>query len=262
MQYKTILFEVKDKVTRIQLNRPEAMNSINLDMAKELLQAVLYCSEEPTIRAVLITGTGDVFCAGGDVKAFASKGKNLPNYTREVITYLHAAVSGLVRINAPVIVAVNGTTAGAGIGLVGAGDIVMAAESARFVIAYTKIGLTPDAGTSYFLPRLVGLRRALELTLTNRELSAREALDIGLVNHVVPDAELPSAAEALTSKLAAGATRAIGMSKRLLHYSWNETLETQMEQESQSIADIVRTLDAQEAIKAFVEKREPKFTGR
>jgi len=141
-------------------------------------------------------------------------------------------------------------------------DIVVAAESARFNVAYTRVGLTPDGSLSYFLPRFIGLRRAMELTLTNRILSAKEALDWGLVTGVVPEGELCSHAKATAMQLAAGAPKALGAAKHLLREGWNETLETQMEQESQAIANIARTSDTQEAIRAFLEKRSVKFKGQ
>jgi 2-(1,2-epoxy-1,2-dihydrophenyl)acetyl-CoA isomerase len=140
-------------------------------------------------------------------------------------------------------------------------DIVLAAESARFNVAYTRVGLTPDGSLSYFLPRFIGLKRALELTLTNRILSAQEALEWGVVTRVVPEAELLSQAESIAIQLAAGAPKALGSAKRLMHQGWNETLETQMENESQTIAEMARTSDTHEAIKAFLEKRTPKFKG-
>lgn len=262
MEFKTLLFEVHDNVARITLNRPDAANSINIDMAKDLMLAILRCDEDPNIRAVVITGSGNTFSAGGDLKSFAAQGETLPYHLKEITTYLHAAVSRMIRMDPPVIAAVNGTAAGAGMSLACACDIVIAAESARFTMAYTRIGLTPDGSSSYFLPRLVGLKRALELTLTNRMLSAREALEWGIVTQVVPDAELMERVNALASQLAAGPTKALGAAKRLLHSGWAETLETQMELESRAIADMARTADAREGISAFLEKRMAKFKGR
>lgn len=168
----------------------------------------------------------------------------------------HAAVSRLTRMDPPVIAAVNGTAAGAGMSLACACDLVLAAESARFTMAYTKVGLTPDGSSTYFLSRLVGLRRALELALTNRVLSAQEAFDWGIVSRVVADGELMAQADALAADLASGAA-ALGASKRLLYGGWTETLETQLEHESQTISDISRTKDGKEGIATFLEKRAP-----
>jgi 2-(1,2-epoxy-1,2-dihydrophenyl)acetyl-CoA isomerase len=196
------------------------------------------------------------------LKSFAAQGDHLPYHLKEVTTYLHAAMSRFARMDAPVIAAVNGTAAGAGMSLVCACDLVLAAESARFTMAYTRAGLSPDGSSTYFLPRLVGLRRALELALTNRLLSAREAQEWGIVTRVVPDANLVTETESLASQLASGATMALGTAKRLLQSGWTETLETQMEHEAQSIAAIGHTADAREGITAFLEKRVPQFQRR
>jgi 2-(1,2-epoxy-1,2-dihydrophenyl)acetyl-CoA isomerase len=176
--------------------------------------------------------------------------------------YLHAAISRFARMRAPLVAAVNGTAAGAGFSLVCAADLVVAAESARFTMAYTRAGLTPDGSSTYFLPRLVGTRRALELMLTNRTLSAAEALEWGLVNRVVPDAELEEQATSLARSLAAGPTAAFGSVKRLVENSTRDSLESQMEHEARAIADAARSPDAREGIDAFFAKRAAKFSGR
>jgi len=262
MEYATILFDVVDNIAHITLNRLDAANSINLEMASDLMQASIYCGEDPEVRAVVITGAGRLFCSGGDLKEFAAQGEHLPYHMMEEVTYLNAAISRLTRMDPPVVAAVNGGAAGAGMSLVCACDIVVAAETSRFTMAYTQAGLTPDGSSTYFLSRIVGLKRALELTLTNRVLSAQEALDWGIVTRVVPDAELLERADAIATQLATGPTKALGASKRLLHNGWTETLETQMEHEGQTITDIARTADAGEGILAFLEKRSAKFTGQ
>ena len=261
MEYTTILFDVRNGVARITLNRPQVANSLNLNMARDLMYAALHCREDSTIRAVVITGMKSTFCAGGDLKDFISQGEQLPYYLQEMTTHFHAALSRLTRMNQPVVAAVNGVAAGAGMSLACACDFVLAAESARFTMAYAQAGVTPDGASTYFLPRIVGFKRALELTLTNRILSAQEAFDWGIVTRVVPDTELLVQADALAGQFAAGATKALGASKRLLHSGWTGTLETQMEQESLTIAEMARTSDAHEGITAFVEKRIPKFKG-
>lgn len=262
MQFSTILFEVNNNVARITMNRPEAANALNAEMAKDLMHASLRCSEDPAIRAVILTGAGRLFSGGGDLKSFAAQGDNMPYHLKEVTTYLHAAVSRFTRMDAPVIAAVNGTAGGAGMSLCCFCDLVLAAESAKFTMAYTRVGLTPDGSSTYFLPRLVGLKRALELTLTNRVLTAQEAMEWGIVTKVVPDANLQAEADALAAQLATAATGALGAAKRLLHSGWSETLETQMELESQGIAVRAHTADGREGIAAFLEKRAAKFTGK
>jgi 2-(1,2-epoxy-1,2-dihydrophenyl)acetyl-CoA isomerase len=262
MQYTTLLFEIRDGVAHITLNRPDASNAVDMEMGRELMDAALHCDEDPAIRAVVISGAGSVFCVGGDLKNFATQREHLPYHLKELTTYLHAAISRLARMDAPVVAAVNGVAAGAGFSLAMSCDLILAAESARFTMAYSKAGLTPDGSSTYFLPRLVGFRRAMELTLTSRVLSAQEASEWGIVNRVVPDKDLSTEAAELASQLAAGPTKALGTSKRLLHISWTETLETQMEHEARSIADTARTADAREGIAAFTEKRTASFEGR
>lgn len=260
-EYETILFDVDKNVARITLNRPEGANALNLQMAFELFQTTLRCDQDPQVRAVLINAVGKVFFAGGDLKEFSGR-EDLPAHLKEVAFYLHAAVSRLNRMDAPVIVAVTGSAGGAGMSLVCASDIVYAAESARFVMAYTAAGLTPDGSSTYFLPRIVGLRRATELILTNRRLSAQEALEWGIVTRVFPDDQCLDEAAALAAQLAAGPTKAFGAAKRLLHTSMTESLETQMEYETQGIVNISSTSDAREGITAFLEKRKPVFKGK
>jgi len=262
MSYETIDLAVRDGVAHLTLNRPQAANSITVELARDLMYATLRCDEDAAVRAVLLSGAGAMFCGGGDLKTFAGKGADLPHYLKEVTTYLHAAVSRLTRMDAPVIAAVHGSAAGAGLSLACAADLVLAADGAKFTMAYTRAGLTPDGSSTYFLSRIVGLRRALELTLTNRVLSAAEAMQLGIVTRVVPAERLLDEARALAAQLAAGPTQAFGASKRLLHAGWSGTLETQMELETRAIADVARGADAHEGIAAFVAKRPAKFTGR
>lgn len=257
---KSVLFEVRENVGYVTLNRPLSGNALDLPTAQELSNAALQCSGNRSLRAVVLRGAGNAFCVGGDIKAFVAQ-KDLDGYLREITAYLHLAVSRFVRLDAPVIAAVQGAAAGGGFGLAISSDLVVAAESATFLMAYTRIGMGPDCGTSYFLPRLVGLKRALELTLTNRVLSAREACEWGLVTEVVPAERLEARAEELARALAQGPTRTFGAAKRLLHDGWNESLETQMEWESQAIAKAGGTADGKEGVRAFVEKRKAKFSG-
>jgi 2-(1,2-epoxy-1,2-dihydrophenyl)acetyl-CoA isomerase len=231
-------------------------------MAQELMQVAIRCSEDPAVRTVTITGSGRFFCAGGDLKSFAAQGESIPAHVKEVTSYLHAGISRLTRMNAPVIASVNGVAAGAGMSIACACDFVIAAESARFTMAYTGAGLTPDGSSTYFLPRIVGLKRAIDLALTNRMLSAAEAAEWGLVTRVVPDADLATETSAMASELASGPTVSFGRTKRLFHSGFSETLETQMEHEAQAIAKAAQSDDGREGIAAFLEKRATEFKGR
>jgi len=262
MGYQNLRFEIRDGVAAIVLDRPDAANAIDLSLARELMQVAIRCDEDPAVRAVLLTGAGKMFCAGGDLKSFASAGTGLPSLLKEITTYLHAATSRFTRMAAPLVVAINGTAAGAGFSLAISGDLVWMAESAKLAMAYTAAGLSPDGSSSWFLPRLIGLRRAQELMLTNRRLSAAEALVWGLVNQVVPDGELVDSAAGLAKQLAAGPTRAFGQVKKLLASAFSESLETQMELEARGIAAMAGGADGREGIEAFVAKRAPAFSGR
>jgi len=262
MKLETIIYEIQGNVATITLNRPDAKNAINLQMAKDLLSVALTCNADPNVRALIICGSGNTFCVGGDVKEFHANIDVLSNHLKEITTYLHAAISILSRINVPLVVGINGFVAGAGIGLACLGDIIVATESSRFTVAYTGIGLTPDAGTTYLLPRAIGLKKASELILTNRQLSASDALAIGLVTNVVPDGEIIPHINSVATQLATCATRALAMSKNLLQRGWTETLETHMQNESDVISQLGHTDDAKEGILAFAEKRRPRFLGR
>jgi 2-(1,2-epoxy-1,2-dihydrophenyl)acetyl-CoA isomerase len=262
-QYSCLNFEVRENVAHITLNRPEAANALNLALAQELEEVSLRCNEGADVRAVLLTGTGKLFCAGGDLKSFAAQPpEELAAHLKRVTLYLHTAMNRFARMRAPLVMAVNGSAGGAGLSLICAGDIVVAAESARFTMSYTRIGLTPDGSSTYYLPRIVGLRRAMDLALTNRALTAREAEAIGIVTRVVPDGEVMTEAGKLAAELANGATTALGGVKRLLYASSQNTLAEQMELETELIAECSRTADAKEGIAAFLGKRAPKFSGK
>jgi 2-(1,2-epoxy-1,2-dihydrophenyl)acetyl-CoA isomerase len=262
MDYQTIRVEAKAGVATITLNRPDAYNALNLALARELFHAVLEVDEDPAVRCVVLTGAGKAFCGGGDVKDFADNLPRIGVLIKELTTYIHGAVSRLVRTAKPVLSAVNGVAAGGGLSLAIAGDLVLAAESARFTMAYSKIAATPDGSSTYWLPRLVGIRRAMELFYTNRVLSAKEAQEWGIVTRVVPDVELAEATAKLAGELAQAPTRALGRGKLLFHASTTESLETQMELESQAIAASGHTADFAEGVRAFAAKRAPVFTGR
>lgn len=263
MPYETIDLQVRDKVAWITLNRPEALNALDLQMAKDLFDISNRLSSDRTVRAAVLTGAGEkAFCAGGDVAGFAADPPVLDQLVRQMTTYLHGAVSRFAWMDAPLIAAVNGVAAGGGLSLVACCDLAISAEHARYTSAYTQIGLSPDGSSSYYLSRLLGTRRAMELYLTNRVLTAAEALDWGLVNKVVPGASLLDEAGALATKFANGPTRAYGGVKKLLLMAPHESLESQMERESRSVAELCMTADSVEGVRAFLDKRAPRFTGQ
>lgn len=252
---------MKKRAAYITLNRPEAFNGLNLVVGKELMHAAIRCDESSEIRAVVLTGVGKAFSAGGDLKYFASFGDQLSTILKEMTVYCHAAASRLIRMDKPLITAVNGAAAGMGMSFAIAGDIILAAESASFIAAYTAVGLSPDGAMTYLLPRMIGLSRARELMMTNRRLKAQDALEWGLVNKVVPDNDLLKEAEILAKFFANGPTRSFGMVKKLLNENFSATLETQMEREARGVAEMARTRDGLEGVNAFVGKRRPIFEG-
>lgn len=258
MSASTVTVESRGAVAVVTLNRPDVSNTLNIQVAMDLLAAAMTCGRNSAVRAVVLTGAGSNFCFGGDLRGMKAKGKSADAYMRELTTYLHEAISHFVRMDAPVIAAVNGTAAGAGVGLVAMADLAVSAASAKFNLAYTSVGLTPDAGTSFLLPRAVGAKRAMELMLLNRPLTADEALSWGLVNRVVPDAEVLPQALHIAEQLASGARRALAQTKRLLAQSLG-ALESQMVLESQTISTQAGTAEGLEGITAFLDKRKPGF---
>jgi 2-(1,2-epoxy-1,2-dihydrophenyl)acetyl-CoA isomerase len=242
-------------VATLTLNRPGVANAIDISLARSLMEASIVCEEDDSIRCVVITGAGRFFCAGGDIGGFAAAGDAIPLLLKEITAYLHMAIARLARMPKPLITAINGPVAGAGLSLAILGDIALAARSAHFTPAYTAIGLSPDGGSTWLLPRLVGLRRAQELILTNKRVGAEEAAALGLVTRVVEDDALASEAAALADQLAASATFALGKTRHLLLSSFNSSIEAQMEAEACAIADASRTPQGRERINAFVATR-------
>lgn len=260
-----VLFDVTDGVGWITLNRPKAYNALNRDLAGRLLDVLIRCDEDDDVRAVVIIGNGSSFCAGGDIRemmdAVASDG-HAAAFLKTLTVSLHEAIATIAHMSKPVVMAVNGAAAGAGFSLALAGDLVLAADNARFAVAYTAIGLAPDGSSTFTLPRLIGPKRALELMFTNRALSADEARELGLVNHVYPAAEFIAQVREYAARIAQGPTAALGHAKRLVTLSAQSSLETQMEHERRAIAATGRTADFREGADAFLAKRPPTFRGR
>ena len=260
---ESVTFHVHDGIAQITLNRPEVSNALDPRAVRTLLDIASACEVDPTVRVVLLRGSGRTFCAGGDTGCFLKELESgtIQAFSRLIAADFHLAISRLLRLDAPLIVAVQGAAFGAGLSLVCAADLVVAADDVRLCAGYPALGLTMDGGLSYFLPRIVGRRRALELALTNRVLRAPEALALGLVTEVVTGAELDKRAEELAAQLAAGPTRAYGDIKRLLDDGWQQTLETQLEREARALFAAFGSRDGREGIAAFAAKRAPVFIG-
>jgi 2-(1,2-epoxy-1,2-dihydrophenyl)acetyl-CoA isomerase len=256
-EYETITLEQSGPIARVTLNRPDAANGMNHTMTRDLADAAKRCDTDAT-KVVVLTGSGRFFSAGGDLKSFAtapSRGQHI----KGVADDLHRAISTFARMDAVLITAVNGTAAGAGFSIAVTGDLVLAAESATFTMAYTKVGLSPDGSSSYFLPRLIGVTKTKELMLTNRTLSAQEASQWGLVTEVVPDDDLAARTDELAAQMAATASGSNGAVKALMLTTFSSGLEEQMEREGRIIAARAESAEGREGVDAFMAKRKPDF---
>jgi 2-(1,2-epoxy-1,2-dihydrophenyl)acetyl-CoA isomerase len=249
-------------VARLRMVRPEARNAIDPQWVSEFAAAVAALEELADARAVLIVADGPAFTVGGDMRHFQAQRDRMADELADMVGGYHPALGRLAALPRPVVCAVNGAAAGGGLGLVWCADVVIAADDAKFATGFAALGLSGDGASSWFLPRLVGLRRARELILHNRVLGAAEALDWGLVDRVVPAADLDAVAEAEAARLAAGPTAAYGEMRRLLWRSLSVGLEDQLEAELEAIVRCGGTDDAREGVTAFVERRPPKFGGR
>ena len=256
-----VQIDIDGPVATVSLNRPNNMNTVDLEMARSLYHISLKLCNDESVRAVIITGIGDKsFCAGGDLSAFAMHSDSIGNYIQEVTHYLHEAIICFARMNAPVITAINGVTAGAGIAFLGFPQLVLASNSACFVSAYTKAGLTPDGSSTWFLPRLIGMRRTQEFIFTNRMLSANEALEWGLINQVLDAKELLNEARKKAHEFAVGPRMAYGRIKDLLNNSFSTSIETQMKQEALYLSKSAQSVDGQTGITNFLSKSKSHFT--
>jgi len=260
-QYETIEYESRGPVGLITLNRPDRLNAINEQMLDDLGDVLDAIETDDDVRVVLVSAAGRVFCAGGDLKEFHQAGNRLPSVASDMLTDFHGAIYRLHRMTKPVVAAVGGAAGGAGMSIMCSFDLVVASENAKFTMAYTRAGVTPDGTSTYFLARHVGLRRALDLTLTNRVLTATEAEQWGLVNRVVPKGEADQAATAIANELASGPAWAIGHAKRLIYEGFDSSLEESGEREMHAITQSMAMHDGQEGIAAFVEKRAAEFDG-
>jgi 2-(1,2-epoxy-1,2-dihydrophenyl)acetyl-CoA isomerase len=256
-----VLLSVDGAIATITLNRPAVGNTVNMEMARALLAAAIACDQNASLRCVVLTGAGKLFCGGGDLSSFAEAGDAIPAFLSELAGTYHLAISRLMRMRKPLLVVVNGPAAGAGLSLALIGDVVIAAETAHFSAAYGSVGLSPDGGMSWLLPRLVGIRRAQEIIISNRRVSATEAAAMGMITRVVVDDDLAAEAVRASQTLAAAPTAAVAEARALLLESSDASLETQLEREARAIAVTGGTQDCREGVAAFAVRRKPNFTG-
>jgi len=264
-ELKTMQIEVDGPVGTLTLNRPDALNAMSPELIGELTVAAAWLADRAPIRALIVTGAGRAFCSGGDVNWFkrgvSDEGIDLQSEVRRGAEALHNAIVDIRRIPYPVIAAINGPAAGAGMSLALSADIRIASEEAFLAIAYGRIGAAPDGGMTYFLPRVVGPAKALELALNDPNLDARGALEAGLVTEVVPADQLLSRARAKAEKLAAKAPYYVRMTKRLLHESIENSINDHLELERHGIADSMGTQDLKRGVTAFFAGETPEFEG-
>ncbi len=262
MTQETMRLEVKGNVAYLTMTRPDKANTVNAAFAKEFREAAETCRDDDRVRAVLLSSEpGRIFCAGGDLGVFSSLGDQASKGIEGMLGDFHPAVEIFDTMDAPLISVVDGVAGGAGFSLALASRFVLASERSKFCMAYTKAGLTPDGGSTYYLPRIVGLRRAEELMVTNRTLSAQEALDWGIINRLLPQEDLMPAAEAFAAEIASGATKAYGAVRRMLIDSLSNPIQDQLAAEGRNITAAVDSADGKEGINAFLNKRDPEFTG-
>jgi 2-(1,2-epoxy-1,2-dihydrophenyl)acetyl-CoA isomerase len=263
---KNILTKQEDGIYEIVLNRPESLNALNAEMRDDLLKALDEVSSSTTVRCVLLRATGAGFMAGGDVKFFHQKVSLGPDERRELfkqfVEGIHPFVARMTNLPVPVVAAVHGAVAGFGVSLTMLCDFVVASDDSFFTLAYIHLGTTPDGSSTYFLPRLVGLRRAKEIALLGGRIPGAEAVALGLANKVVPRAELEKEAATLAARLASGPTQAYARTRALLNSAFDRGLEEQLEAEAVNFSECSATDDFAEGVRSFVERRKPVFRGR
>jgi 2-(1,2-epoxy-1,2-dihydrophenyl)acetyl-CoA isomerase len=258
--FEALEVTLADGILRLVLNRPESLNALNLQLKAELAEAIGFAAADGRVRVVVLTGAGRAFCSGGDISEM--DGQRRPVESRRRIHHLLSTIHlPLTKLEKPVIAAVNGHAFGAGLSLALAADLVLVAEGAKLCFAFAKVGLVPDSGALYHLPRLVGLNRAKELVFTARIFTAAEAVEIGLANRAIPAVDLEAEALALAAELAAGPAVALGLAKTLLNQSPLMRFEDMIELESYAVSIATSTADHAEGIAAFLEKRPASFRG-
>lgn len=262
-----ILVDISDNIAWITFNRPEARNALDLEMREAFVGILADLEQDESVRCLVLRGAGKSFLAGGDVKTMYEATQSMTaeeRYTQRLHS-MHVTdyrIQALRRMPKPVLASVHGACAGGGLSLVGACDLAIAAEGTKFTFAFSKIGISPDGGSSFFLPRMMGMKKAFELAFLSDLFEADTAREIGLVNWVVPQDKLAVETEKIAKRLASSATKALGNTKALLNASLNNTIEQQMALETRSLAECMMSEDHVEGVTAFVEKRKAVFKGR
>ena len=254
-------YEVRNGVAHVRFTRPEGANAVNPAFSADLRAVMVAIEFDAAVKAVSVTAEGKVFCAGGVLKLFHEAGPHVPTLASDMLVDYHGAIYKMNSIPKPFVAGVRGAAGGAGLSLMSAFDLVISGESAKYTMAYTRAGVTPDGTSSYFVARHIGLRRMLDLTLTNRVLNATEAESWGLVNRVVPDDDVDQATADLAQQLADGPAWASGHAKRVVYHGYEHSLPAAGEYEGVVIAQAMSGHDGQEGIAAFAEKRTPNFIG-
>ena len=257
----TLIYETDAGVATITLNRPQVMNALDAGMITQLRAACEQARDDSAVRVIVLRGNGPAFLAGGDVALFHANLPQLPEMVARLAGELHCAIIALRDAAKPVLASVHGAVAGAGVSLLAAADLAIAAADTKFTLAYSRIATSPDGGSTYFLPRMVGTRKALELMLLADPFDAATAMDLGLVNWVVPAAELAAATDKLVRRLINGPTIAYGETKALVNRTFERPLAEQLDAEAQAFSRCAGTRDLAEGVTAFVEKRKPEFKG-
>jgi len=263
MSFETVNYELKDSVAVITLNRPDALNALSQQLTRDLRSAVDKVAEDGA-RAAILTGAGRAFCAGGDLKEMQEIGEKegkVEAFLDGPLKALHNIIRAIRKSPVPFVAAVNGVCAGAGVNFALACDIIVASDDATFREAFVRIGLTPDCGGTFFLPRAVGEKLAAEMFMTGDALSAQRSAELGMINKVVPASQLQDEARKLAEKLAAGPTAAIGRIKRMMNMTFANDLNGQLEMEAACQLESGRAPDFKEGVTAFFEKRAPRFSG-
>ena len=257
--------QYQDGIATLVMNRPEARNALSMEMRAQLADVLHDIERDDSVRCVVLKGAGDHFMAGGDVKGMGESIKKTPEEIRKEfilrIHDLHPIMFAMRRMPKPIIASCKGAAAGAGVSMALACDLVIAAEDAFFTLAYCRIGTSPDGSSSFHLPRAVGIKKAMEIALLGDRFDAQTAKDIGMINFVVPTAELESETDALAQRLAAGPTHVYGNTKALFYRSLESEFEAQLQAEAEYFADCASRADFKEGVTAFIEKREARFTG-